>query len=78
MIKEDERTLNVATGAPADPFVALSSLNDSAVQFVVRVWVKSEDYWDVNFAVNERIYTELPKNGVQFAYPQLDVHIKQN
>ena len=75
MIKEDERTLSIATGAPADPFVALSSLNDSAVQFVVRVWVKSEDYWDVNFKLIDNIYNTLPEHGIKFPYTKLDVNI---
>lgn len=74
ILNSDSRVLR----EPAEPTVLLKELGVSAVIITVRCWVSNADYWDVNFAVNERIYTELPKNGVQFAYPQLDVHIKQN
>lgn len=42
----------------------------------MRAWVRASDYWDVNFGINERVYTELPQNGIQFPFPQLDVTIK--
>lgn len=76
LIKADQRSLFEASGAPADPFVALSSLKDSSIQFTIRVWVKAEDYWGLNFDLIDRIYSELPKNGIHFPYPKLDVHIK--
>lgn len=75
LIKQDNRILTAETSGKADPFVALSSLKDSSIQFVVRVWVKSEDYWDVNYDLLKKIYEELPKNGVQFPYPKLDINI---
>ncbi len=75
LIEEDGRALSTADGAPADPFVALSSLNDSAVQFIVRLWVRSEDYWDTNFTLMEKIYNALPERGIKFPYTKLDVNI---
>lgn len=60
-----------------DPFIALSSLNANDISFVVRAWVKSEDYWDVYFDFNKRFYTELPKHGYTFAYPHMDVTVSQ-
>lgn len=78
LIMSDTRSLTAASGAPADPFVALASLRDSSIQFVARIWVKSEDYWGLNFDLIEKIYNELPKNGIQFPYPKLDVNILQN
>ena len=74
-IKQDGRILNAETSGKADPFVALCSLRDSSIQFVIKVWVKSEDYWDVNYSLLKNIYEELPKNGIQFPYPKLDVNI---
>lgn len=59
------------------PVVFLTELSDSAVVFSLRVWVKNCDYWDVKFDIQEKIYTELPKNGISFPYPQLDVTIKK-
>ena len=75
LIKQDARILNAANGGKADPFVALSALLDSSIQFTIKVWVKSEDYWDVNYDLLRKIYTELPKNGINFPYPKLDVNI---
>ena len=75
LIKQDARILNAETSGKADPFVALSALRDSSIQFVIKVWVKSEDYWDVNYDLLNKIYTELPKNGINFPYPKLDVNI---
>lgn len=78
LLKNDIRILNAAKGAPADPFVALLSLSESSVKFVMRGWVHSADYWDVNFEINERIYEELPKKGIRFPFQQMDVHVHQD
>lgn len=59
------------------PVVFLTELADSSVIFSARAWVKNEDYWDVKFDINEKIYTELPRRGISFPYPQLDVTIKK-
>lgn len=76
ILTADDRVQHVAQGAPADPLIELSALGNSSVQFVMRAWVRSEDYWDVNYAVNEAIYNELPLHGVNFPYQQMDIHIK--
>jgi small conductance mechanosensitive channel len=76
LIEEDERVLYANTGAPADPFIALCALNDSNVEFTLRVWVSNENYWPLKFDLTEKIYNELPKHGIQFPFPQLDVNIK--
>lgn len=60
------------------PFVALQSLSDSSVDITIRAWVPTEFYWPVYFDVNERIYKELPKAGISFPFPQMDVHIQKN
>ena len=57
------------------PFVALKSLNANDITFVVRAWVRSDDYWDVFFGLQERFYTELPPQGFTFAYPHMDVRM---
>lgn len=74
IVKEDARILS----EPAEPFIALSSLKDSSIQFTMRLWVNSSDYWGVYFDTIEKVYNELPKNGIHFPFPQLDVNIKQN
>lgn len=78
LLKNDKRILNTASGAPAEPFVALSALSDSCIKFVMRAWVKSSDYWDVNFEMNEKIYSKLPEKGISFPFPQMDVHVHQD
>ena len=78
LLKSDIRILNVAKDAPADPFVALGELSESSVKFYMRGWVHTADYWDVNFQMNEKIYTELPKHGIKFPYAQMDVHVHQD
>ena len=61
-----------------DPFVALLRLNANDITFVVRAWVLSENYWNVYFSLQKRIYTELPKQGFSFAYPHCDVRLLNN
>ena len=66
-------TVNYRMDAIPAPFVALKSLNENDITFVVRAWVRGADYWDVFFALQERFYTELPPQGFTFAYPHVDV-----
>ncbi len=75
ILKADSRILNAETPGAADPFVALSSLNANDISFVMRAWVKAEDYWPVTYAINKEIYTQLPEHGMGFAYPHMDVTI---
>ena len=78
IVDGEKRVLYTGTGAPADPLIAVNALKDSAVEYVVRVWVKKDDYWDVYYKLNEEIYTVLPSKGINFPFPQMDVHISQN
>ena len=66
-------TVNYRMDAIPAPFVALKSLNENDITFVVRAWVRGADYWDVFFGMQERFYTELPPQGFTFAYPHVDV-----
>ncbi len=72
LIDADDRILK----DPAS-LIAVSELADSSVNFVVRVWVKSGDYWAVNFDMTEAIKKRFDKEGISFPYPQQDVHIHQ-
>jgi len=62
--------------APA-PFVRMTALTDSSLQFTVRVWCKAENYWDVKFDLTEQIKVLFDQNGIDIPYPQLDVHVKK-
>jgi len=59
------------------PAVALAELADSSVNFNVRPWVKSEDYWGVRSELLETIKTTFDEKGINIPYPQMDVHVDQ-
>ena len=58
--------------------VAVSELADSSVNFVVRAWVNTPDYWDVKFGLTETIKITFDKEGISIPYPQQDVHHYNN
>jgi small conductance mechanosensitive channel len=68
--KKDERIL-----ADPEPKVMITSHNDSSIGIKLRVWVKSNDYWDVNFDMMEQVKRSFDQFGVEIPYPQLDVHL---
>lgn len=70
-IRADERILT----DPA-PFIGLQSYNASDITYVVRVWCLGPDYWDVHFALNEKVRETFASHGVEFAYPHTIVHIE--
>lgn len=76
-IREEKQQRLAAQNPPIDrsPVVALNALGASSVDLVARAWTRSEFYWDVFYKINEQIYAELPKRGVSFPFPQLDVHV---
>jgi small conductance mechanosensitive channel len=74
LMKEDSRILD----NPDLPFVAVSELADSSVNFAVRAWVKAEDYWGVFFDMNEKVYKTFNKEGLNIPFPQMDVHVHKN
>ncbi len=58
------------------PTIEVVSLGDSSVNFVVRPWVKTGDYWTIFFAAYPKIKAALEANGIEIPFPQMDVHIK--
>jgi len=70
LVAADDRILD-------DPAVtiAVSELADSSVNFVVRPWVKSADYWGVKFELTEAIKKRFDEVGISFPYPQQDVYL---
>lgn len=57
------------------PLVAVAELADSSVNFFVRPWVKSADYWGVKFDLTEAIKKRFDNDGISFPFPQQDVHL---
>lgn len=61
-----------------DIFVRLTSMAESSLIFTIRVWVKPENYWNLNFDLQESIKATLDKNNIEIPYPQMDVHINSH
>ncbi|MDA9101071.1 mechanosensitive ion channel [Omnitrophica bacterium] len=57
------------------PVVAVQELGDSSVNFVVRPWVKSSDYWAAYFGITEKMKLELDRGGITIPFPQRDLHV---
>ena len=71
VVEADERVLK-------DPavLVAVTELADSSVNFVVRAWVKSGDYWGFYFDTLEKVKLTFDERGISIPYPQMDIHKK--
>ncbi len=67
-------TVDKALLQPA-PFAAVSSYDESAISYVLRVWTKTEDFWDVNFQINQRVKDIFDAQGITMTYPHLNVHL---
>lgn len=76
-IEEAHETLRRSDFDTADrsPSVTVGNLGESSVDLTVRAWVPSASYWPVFYRYNERFYKELPDAGIDFPFPQLDVHL---
>ncbi len=72
IINADERIMR-----DPEPFVRVGELGDSSVNFIVRVWVGSPDYWDVHFDLIEKVKLSFDENKISFPFPQSDVHLYQ-
>jgi len=70
LLKEDTRILS-----DPSPNVAVSELADSSVNFVVRPWVKSKDYWDLKFDLTRKIKEAFDENGIEIPFPQQVMHM---
>lgn len=57
-----------------EPFVAVSNYGDHAIEYILRVWSATDDYWTTKFAINEKIKETFDANGVEMTYPHLNVH----
>ena len=69
IMQSDKRVL-----AEPAPFVAVSELGDSSVNFVFRAWVETADYWDVYFDMHEKVKLTFDEKGISIPYPQMDIH----
>lgn len=72
VIEAEERVLK-----DPETVIAVHELGDNSVNFVVRPWVKTPDYWPVYWALTENIKAAFDENGISIPFPQRDVHIYQ-
>ncbi len=68
VIKVDARTV-------ANPKVGISDFGDSSVNIYARLWCKQDQYWDILFDLNKKIFDEFKKNNIDIPFPQRDVHV---
>lgn len=59
------------------PVVRVTEYAESAVKFIVKVWCKKEDYWDIYYDLHEQVKVTFDKEGISIPFPQRDVHIYQ-
>lgn len=57
------------------PFCRLSQFGENGIDFTLRVWVKKEDYWTVNFDIKEDIDKVFKHEGIKIPYRQIDIHM---
>ena len=60
------------------PMIRLSEHGASSLDFITRVWVKQENYWDVSFALKEEVLAAFAQREIRVPFPQMDVHIRQD
>ena len=74
---EDAIAMDSRILADPAPFVRILSYDASSIKYVVRVWAKNADYWDVYFNLNEHVRDAFANNGVKMSYEHINVHMMQ-
>lgn len=59
------------------PFIGVSAHSPSSVDFIVKVWCKSEHYWDIHFSLLEKVKLRFDEENISIPYPQMDLHVKK-
>ena len=59
------------------PFIVIGQYKESSVEYIVRLWCKNADYWDVYFGMNERVRERFAADGVHMTYNHINVHMVQ-
>lgn len=73
IIANDDRVLK-----EPEPTIALAELGDSSVNFVVRPWVNSSDYWPTKFSLLETIKLRFDEENIGIPFPQIDIHLQKD
>lgn len=81
-----DKALSALLGVAADennvlkspiPEAMVDSLGDSSVNLILRVWVTTENYWDVRYRLTKRVKETFDRNGIEIPFPQMDVHVEK-
>jgi len=62
---------------PAAPAAVLNKYGDSSIEYALRFWTKTGDYWDATYAVNKKLKAVFDENGITMTYPHLNVHLEK-
>lgn len=72
VINKEELILN-----EPEPFVAVSELADSAVNFITRVWTETDNYWKVYYSLLENVKIKFDEENISIPYPQMSIHVNK-
>lgn len=80
LLKAEAVLTEIVTAHPAtlkspEPMIKVHTLNTSSVDFIVRPWVKTDDYWDVYWDITKEVKLRFDKEGISIPFPQQDVHL---
>ena len=80
LLKAERVLTEIVTSHPSvlrtpEPNIRVHTLNTSSVDFIVRPWVKTDDYWDVYWDVTKEVKLRFDKEGISIPFPQQDVHL---
>ncbi|HHF2903297.1 TPA: mechanosensitive ion channel domain-containing protein [Vibrio diabolicus] len=80
LLKAESVLSDIITSHPAvlrtpEPMIKVHTLNTSSVDFIVRPWVKTDDYWDVYWDVTKEVKLRFDREGISIPFPQQDVHL---
>jgi small conductance mechanosensitive channel len=80
LLKAERVLTEIVTTHPAvlrspEPNIKVHTLNTSSVDFIVRPWVKTDDYWDVYWDVTKEVKLRFDREGISIPFPQQDVHL---
>ena len=62
---------------PVPPMVRVNNYQDSAIEYIIRVWVENEDYWTVYYDLLEAIKPAFDQAGIEMTYPHVNVHMME-
>ncbi|EIL8371046.1 mechanosensitive ion channel domain-containing protein [Vibrio alginolyticus] len=80
LLKAESVLSDIITSHPSvlrtpEPMIKVNTLNTSSVDFIVRPWVKTDDYWDVYWDVTKEVKLRFDREGISIPFPQQDVHL---